>query len=267
MKLLYCTTAVLLALALMQACKNRPGGETAASGADAMETLAFEGREFFRQSPSCEADTNRCARVSARYPMAVAGPPEAVRRINDTLDTYVRLSLAVFALSPEEMPETLDEIAADFIREYEAVTTEEADFVTPWSAELEGRVLYQSEEAVSVQLSTFSFAGGAHPNYFTFLFTFDPATGRRLSLADVIRDTLGLRPLAEEGFREARELGAGESLQETGFFWGEDFLFPENWAVTAEGLYFFYNPYEVAAYVMGPTEFTIPRERLPGLLK
>ena len=75
-----------------------------------------------------------------------------------------------------------------------------------------------------------------------------------------------LRELAEVHFREARELGVDESLSDAGFFWGESFALPENYALTEEGLYFYYNPYEIAAYVVGPTSFTISREQMAGLL-
>ena len=97
-------------------------------------------------------------------------------------------------------------------------------------------------------------------------FTFDPSTGRQLTLAEIVPDTNQVKLIAEEAFRQARELTPGESLSEAGFFWGEPFQLPENWALTADGLYFFYNPYEVAAYAMGITEFTIPRAKLPGML-
>ena len=264
----YFLTVLTIALLFIggPGCKHQPEGQAVDVSGEKTESLAFEGQEFLRQSPSCATDSNRCATILAKYPLAIAGPENVIKRINDTIDVYVRLSLAVFALSPEEMPETLDEIARQFLEEYEAVTTEEVDFVTPWSAELDGKVIYQSPEVVSIQLATYSFAGGAHPNYFTFLFTFDAATGQKLTLKDMVRDTAQLKVLAAAAFREARGLAPDENLSEAGFFWGEDFQLPEYVALTDEGLYCYYNPYEVAAYVMGNTEFTIPWDQLEGLL-
>jgi hypothetical protein len=203
---------------------------------------------------------------SVRYPLAIAGPEAARQKINDTIDACVRLSLAVFALGPEEVPATLDEIAMQFIKEYEQLTTEEGGFTTPWSAELEGRVLFQSEKFVTVELNTYSFAGGAHPNYFSFLLAFDALSGRELMLADLVRDTQALKPLAEAAFKQARGLNDADDLGAEGFFWGEDFQFPENIAPVEGGLYFVYNPYEAGAYALGPTDFTIPWEQLKSLL-
>ena len=228
--------------------------------------LTFEQREFNRQSPGCEQDSNQCARVSAVYPLAVAGPEEAARRINDTIGMYLRISLAVFAPAPEDIPESLDSIADNFLKEYETVMAEEDGLGQAWSVELDGQVLYQSENLVSVELNTYSYAGGAHPNSFVYLINFDAVTGKALHLNDIVRDTARLRELAEVHFREARELGVDESLSDAGFFWGESFALPENYALTEEGLYFYYNPYEIAAYVVGPTSFTISREQMAGLL-
>jgi hypothetical protein len=36
---------------------------------------------------------------------------------------------------------------------------------------------------------------------------------------------------------------------------------------TPEGVHFFYNPYEIAAYARGPIELTIPYEELKGIIR
>ena len=229
--------------------------------------LAFGQQHFFRQSAGCDQDSSHCAEVEANYPLANAGPEQAIQKINDTIHAYLKLSLAVFAPSTEDIPESLDAIADNFMSEYEAAMSEEEGFETSWGVDVQGEVLFQSERYASVQLSTFSYTGGAHPNSFAYLINFDAHSGAVLKLPDLVRDTAGLKELAEIAFRETRELSADESLADAGFFWGSPFTWPENFALTSEGLYFLYNPYEVAAYVVGPTEFTITRDKLSGLLR
>lgn len=260
----------LLALAFAVGCRpgNKGNQETETQdGQEETPALAFEQQSFSRQSASCEQDSSHCAQVEADYPLAVAGPEEAVRRINDTLNAYLRVSLAVFSPTPEDIPASLDEVASDFLEEYEAIRAEEEDMAGSWGVDLDGEVLYQSDALASIRFSTFSYAGGAHPNSFDYLINFDARTGEVLRLADLVSDTARLKELAEVAFREARELGPDESLSEAGFFWDGPFALPENYAMTEDGLYLLYNPYEVAAYVMGPTEFSISREQLAGLLK
>ncbi|MCB0563583.1 MAG: DUF3298 and DUF4163 domain-containing protein [Phaeodactylibacter sp.] len=255
---------------LVLGCQS--GGKSASTDSEtndepAGQALAFEQQQFHRQSAGCDQDSSHCAEVEASYPRATAGPEQAIQKINDTIHSYLKLSLAVFAPSTEDIPESLDVIADTFMSEYEAAMSEEDGFETSWGVDVQGEVLFQSERCVSVQLSTFSYIGGAHPNSFVYLINFDPQTGAVLKLPDLVRDTTGLKELAEIAFRETRELSADESLADAGFFWGSPFTWPENYALTSEGLYFVYNPYEVAAYVAGPTEFTISREKLSGLVK
>lgn len=259
----------LLSLSLFSACRTGNKDQQDAAGQEERDStaLVFEQQTFSRQLANCEQDSNRCARVEAVYPLAVAGPEQAVRRINDTLDAYLKISMAVFAPSPEEIPETLDAIADGFLEEYEVVTAEGGEEVSSWVVDVNGEVLYQSERSVSVQLSTFSYAGGAHPNSFVFLVNFDAESGEVLHLPDLVQDTAALREMAELAFREARGLGPEESLSDAGFFWGGPFALPENFALTEDGLYLVYNPYEAAAYANGPTDFTISREKLGEVLR
>ncbi|MCO6476290.1 MAG: DUF3298 domain-containing protein [Phaeodactylibacter sp.] len=259
--------AVVLAIA--SACRpaGNGSGDSEAGNGQRAPALAFEQQRFSRQSSACAQDSNYCARVEAVYPLASSGPEEVVQRVNDSLLAYLRVSLAVFAPSPEEIPESLDAIAENFLQEYEMMMAEDELSATPWVVEVEGQALYQSEKHAAIQLSTYSYAGGAHPNAFVYLLNFDARTGELLQLPEIVSDTARLREMAEAAFREARGLGPDESLADEGFFWGEGFTLPENFALTEDGLYFFYNPYEVAAYAVGPTDFTISREELSGLLK
>ncbi len=259
----------LVMLALASACRpaGNGGSNSEADSGQSDSTLAFQQQRFSRQSPACEQDSNYCARVEAVYPLASSGPELAVERVNDSLLAYLRVSLAVFAPSPEDIPESLDAIADNFLEEYEVMMSEEELSATQWVVEVDGEVLYQSENLAAIQLSTYSYAGGAHPNSFVYLLNFDTHTGELLQLPEIVSDTARLREMAEVAFREARGLGPDESLADEGFFWGGAFALPENFALTEEGLFFFYNPYEAAAYAVGPTDFTISREELSGLLK
>lgn len=258
----------VLILAIGCRPNGQGGGGTEEGEEQPAPTLAFEQREFSRQSPSCEQDSNYCALIKADYPLAVAGPEEVVKRVNDTLQSYLKVSLAVFASSPEDtQKQSIEEIADNFLKEFETANSEEGGGENNWQVEVSGEPLFQSKEVVSVQLTTDAYVGGAHPNSFVYLINFNTRTGEVLLLPDLVSDTARLLELAEVAFREARELGPDESLSEAGFFWGDAFALPENYAITEEGLYFFYNPYEVAAYVFGPTEFTIERDKLSGILK
>jgi hypothetical protein len=71
----------------------------------------------------------------------------------------------------------------------------------------------------------------------------------------------------EKKFREVREIESSISIADAGFFWGDSFGLPQNFALQEDGVYFYYNPYEAAAYALGATEFTIPYEELKEVIR
>jgi hypothetical protein len=77
-----------------------------------------------------------------------------------------------------------------------------------------------------------------------------------------------LRALAEVRFRAERQLAPDASLGEEGFWFEEDrFELNDNWLVDPEGLRFYFNSYEIAPYVFGPTDLTVGREALRALAR
>ncbi len=240
-------------------CKNKPAEEQVAT------PLRFEERTFTKQSSTCSTDSTRCATVEVTYPIATQGTPEAMKLVNDTILHYTAITLA--SGDGETLPATLEEGANDFIQMHEEYTKDTAAFITAWEIQTNGKVLYQSPKYVSVEMASYSYAGGAHPNSYVNLLTFDANTGKKLILTDMVSDTAKLKQLVEAKFRQTRELKADENLNAAGYFWDGPFAFPANVAATEQGLYFVYNPYEAASYAAGPTDFVITNEELKGILK
>jgi len=227
------------------------------------DPLRFEERSISRQSSTCGTDSTRCATLEVIYPEAVAGDPAAMQAMNDTISYYVKMTLAL----GEGIPETIAAGVDSFIQSYENYIKEDSVYITPWEVQTNAKVMYQSPEYISVEVANYSYTGGAHPNSYVNLLTFDANTGKKLQVTDIVSDTARLKTLAEAKFREVRELSPDADLNEEGYFWGEPFALPANIALTNEGLYFVYNPYEAAAYAAGPTDFTITNEELKGMLK
>ena len=73
---------------------------------------------------------------------------------------------------------------------------------------------------------------------------------------------------SKRAFRRARRLGPREDLAKAGFqFPGGAFALTVNAGLTRAGLVLHYNAYEVAPYVMGPTEAVVPWKELRPLLR
>lgn len=230
-------------------------------------SFVWKAATFEKASPSCATDSNRCATIKAIYPIAMGGSEAARRRLNENFEKNLRRSLAIFSVEENEVPATLDSIAASFLHEYELAQVDYPDGGMPWMVETISKILYDSPKFVTIEMDNYSYAGGAHPNYYVSLLNFDATTGEPLKITDLITDTLQLAKLAEAKFREVRELGQDENLNEAGFFWGETFILPENFGIKGDSLYLFYNPYEIAPYALGPTDFSLPFDQLKGILR
>jgi hypothetical protein len=121
-------------------------------------------------------------------------------------------------------------------------------------------------------LDEYSYLGGAHPNTARTYRSYDLQTGEPITLNAIFSPAAlaEVEHLAEVDFRRARGVPPGASLEEEGFWFEEgQFALNDNWAIVDDGLLFYYNPYEVAAYAAGPTEVVVSapdvaRLALPG---
>ena len=145
-----------------------------------------------------------------------------------------------------------------FLEDYKELQGEDLPFSMPWSLETEGKVLFQNDKLVSVQLHQYSYTGGAHPNTYSTVWMFNKSSNEPLEWQDlgVKKDTLEV--IAERAFRKTAEIPVGQSLEDAGFFEGEEFSLPQNYGLVEDGLLLYYNTYEIAPYVFGPTEVVIP---------
>jgi hypothetical protein len=96
--------------------------------------------------------------------------------------------------------------------------------------------------------------GGAHPMTAKTYQSFKLNSGEKIFIED---STIlhKLTPLAEKEFRRVKNISVGNSLLNEGYwFENGEFYLNDNFAVVKEGLVFYYNPYEIAPYALGPTE-------------
>ena len=215
-------------------------------------------------SKNCVQDTV-CAEIKLSYPVFSGGPnPAAVQAINDSLLSFVYMVIGGDPKLP--LPQAFDSASLNLYTMLQEQVEMSPDFLQGFTNELNSKVLYQNAKLVSVEMSNFSFTGGAHGNYGSALNTFLINNGKSVLLTDIVVDTAGLRPLLEAGFVAAKNT-AGEQYKL------EDLVFPESlplplpmqWCIVKEGLRVTYNPYEVAPYAVGQTDIVLTWEQLGKL--
>ncbi len=260
MNTIYITIPLLLAALGLSQCKPSSSSTGAETG------LTVEAATLERQSgPACKTEDGKCARIEMVYP-AFSGDEALTRSINDSVQ--LTLSRILLMLNPEEdSAQTIDDLADLFISSYATFLAEVPDYDMGWWIESSYEIHQNTSKLLSFELMVSSFTGGAHPIGFSETFNYAMPEGRSLSLEELIIDRTGFLQLVEREFKLSRELPETANLADEGFFYGNPFSLPANYAFTEEGLYLIYNVYEAAPYALGPTEFLLPYDKLSNLIQ
>lgn len=208
---------------------------------------------------------NACIEMAFEWPVLSGGNAQAVKAINDSLRAVVYFAAEADPMLP--LPLALDSAAAASFAMLQEQLASVEGFETGYFNELGSKIWLNNGRYFSVSMGNFSYAGGAHPNTYTFLSTFDLKTGKTLPLTAIIRDTAALRPLLEKAF-VAEKMEDGEpapKLTELLFDEFKQLPMPANYALMPEGVSFFYNSYEVAPYAVGPTNIDLTWAQLGKL--
>lgn len=128
-------------------------------------------------------------------------------------------------------------------------------------------VLYQSDNLVSLGFFSYSYSGGAHGMNATTAASYDLRTGRRLRYDDIFRPTAQaqLPALLAQAVRPLVGLKPGEPLDQTLFV--TKMPVTHNVFLTAGGVEFIYQPYEIASYAQGEVRVFLPLAQVRALLR
>lgn len=224
--------------------------------------LKISQKEFIIDSGNCQDQA--CAKIEFRYPFIEEGPEPAKKIINDFINEDLIRSIYSFEEgSPSDL--NLEEAGERFMKGYRSLKNESPDATAMWEVGTNGEIILQNANFITLRLQNHSYTGGAHPNYYINVTTFDLNNGKQLGWQDMITDTSAIKLLGKAKFKETRSSDGEEFLWED-YFGGEEYLLPENFGLTKQGLYFSYNYYEAAPYAAGPTEYTIPFEALKNII-
>jgi hypothetical protein len=241
-----------------------PGGE---AERDAALAVTWEMKVVEKTAGECGPEAaGPCARFRVEYPELSAGPAVVVAPLNAAIQ---KLMLAP-ALG-KEGADSLDQMAEGFLAKWREAheAFPHAATISEWFIDNRLKVIYHDPKVLSLEMAELAYTGGAHPNSVNQYASFDLTDGQQLTLTELLVPGYepSLSAVAEQRFRELRQIPPGESLTAAGYwFENEVFALNDNFAVTDEGLLFYFNPYEVTAYALGPTELVISREDLNDLI-
>lgn len=227
--------------------------------------VAFSPQSFERVSSDCDS-AGPCARIRIGYPEITSAPTTAVR---ESLQAYI-LDFVLRRTDDTLRAPSVEAVMQGFLESFETFRRDFPDAGQAWEVDRQIAVLPSLEGISSIEARVFENTGGAHPNTSIHLASFDTRDGHHLALGDLLGP--GFEPrlsqLAESAFRTARGLPADSTFGDAGFwFEGGRFRLPAGFAVTADGLRFYFNPYEVAPYALGATDFLVPFTQIVDLLR
>lgn len=208
-------------------------------------------------------DKSADAVISIKYPKAI-GTKLVAEKINQKIEHVIANEMNMAETTENDM--SIKDAVAQFDDEYKTFKKDFQDTSQKWEVKVDGKVLYESLEVITISLQSYIDTGGAHGNSRLTYLNFNPETGALLEEDDIISNQSKFKAVAEKAFKDqTKPVDPDETIED--FFFGEDFQLPSNMGFTKAGLVLLYNNYEIASYAQGATKIILPYEVVKGLLK
>ncbi len=202
--------------------------------------------------------TNNSNLVEVNIPNAV-GDENIVNQINSIIIKNVIASLQI-GESESITSKTIEESMTRFNKEFQIFKADFPETTQPWEAQIDGEILFQSLEIISIALTSYVNTGGAHGALNISFLNFESKTGHLIPNDKLFKDIESFKKIANVYFDKTIE--EKEAVLET----TNTFKLPSNIAYSDAGMVLLYNTNEVAPYSIDIIEFTIPYEEVNSLL-
>lgn len=254
----------LLSSALLIGCQQA-GPEVTTEEEVAQDTLTYQIETYTDGLPCKDASASPCLDITIDEINITAGSSESARaKIKSSLDK---------ALADTDNSEVENrhprEIAKNLKAEYRQIVEDMPDYDLSWEYKRQYNVTLNGDGLFAVKLDAYSFTGGAHGASFQYYYTFDSDNGKLLKLSDlIVAKRMGsFKKLAEQQFRDSRDMDSTDTYEDTGF-WFENgkFSLSDNFHYSPSGLEIIYNPYEIAPYSEGTIIISFPYNQIQGII-
>lgn len=189
--------------------------------------------------------------------------------INDKINNFVRGNTE-FEIDKTGNPQLSHAFFKQQLEKFDSISRIDSEGLEDYNLwELEAFIsITEYDKMVELDLSEWSYTGGAHGNGYTGYHMIDVATGRELKLADFVNDIPAFTEIAEKYFRAEYAILPMANLEEIGFWFTDGkFALNDNFYFNEEGMHFMFNVYEIAPYSAGSFDFAIPLDEIRQYLK
>ncbi len=249
---------------LTNSCKNQDNqNELIVS-----ETILYKQQNFDYTDDELQSDPALQSQYKVSYPQITDEiSSEVLEKINKQIYAFIQDTSTSAAKKPD-----IKKQAEKLFREHKNVY-EDRDFAPGWLVDKSIDIESKLGPLITLSFTESSYLGGAHPNTYTLYKTFDINSGKEVKLFDIIDSAKvsDLNKLRLEAFvnDKNKSLPEGdwksyvfnEEFEEEGAFNANT-----NFKITKEGIEFYYNSYEIAAYAFGPSKVKLSSEEIKPLL-
>lgn len=206
----------------------------------------------------------KCAEFSITYPIFSGGDTTIISALNKSVQGYVLSAIGGNAELP--FKQALDSVGKAFIQMYLDDLKDMPDMPGGYTTEITHKIALSNAKVVTIEIDGYSFTGGAHPNPFALLASYDLSKGAKpLGINDLVQDTNAVRPALEKAYKQSKGLKASDPITDVIYPEIKQLPMPANVGLAAEGIRFFYNAYEVAPYAVGASDVLLTWEALGDL--
>ena len=224
--------------------------------------LVFEEQSFQKKTTlPCKEN---CPQITVKIPVA-KDVPVVADSINKKVFSVLK-EIIYFGEKPYTST-NYNGLLTSFIDSYEKLQKEFPKDTFGWEGKIEGRVKYQSDSILNIEIKHYTFTGGAHGYEGLRSLLFDPSTGKYIPNNQLFKNKNAFMAFAEQKFRAKYKIPENKSINATGLmFEDEKFYLPQNIFYTDKGLLLYYNSYEAASYADGPKELLLSYKEVNAYL-
>lgn len=133
---------------------------------------------------------------------------------------------------------------------------------------IEGHVQLCNRQMLTYRIDYNEYTGGAHGIYMSTFLNLDLKTLSTIRLDDLFGDDYqeAMTELLWKQLMADHKVSTRQELEDMGYATTGDLAPTENFYLNKAGITFYYNVYDIAPYVMGPTKITLPYDEIAPLM-
>ncbi len=250
---------LVLMMGLVIACK--PQAKVEEQGSDSTQYSITK----IEKKSGCLADddTSRCIHIDLSYPVVANGSAAFKSYYNRVIDSLLANTVHNFNIESDTVASssiTLEAEINQLFANFETVAQESGnEGPNRWEVSCEVTIQMDNSQLLCLNITTYSYTGGAHPNEYTQLITIDKNARQIIPAEQFFANKEGTTKWLEAEFKRFKNLETSTDLEQKGYFLKDGkFFLPDNIGFCKDSIQFYFNDYEIASHAEGPSDLRFP---------